>query len=93
MKDDRYDVCIVVGDKSSSNANSLVEMSPYHPTYFINSAKEVKDIRFRRYENIVIIGSASTPKDELKRVKEAIKEAMILYNHKNITFNFLYFII
>lgn len=78
MKDDRYDVCIVVGDKTSSNANSLVEMSPYHPTYFINSAKEVKDIRFRHYDNIVIIGSASTPKDELKRVKDAIKEAMIL---------------
>ena len=77
FKDDKYDVCIVVGDRSSSNANSLVEMSPYHPTYFINSAKEIKDIKFRRYENIVIIGSASTPKDELKKVKDAIKEAMI----------------
>ena len=76
-KDKRYDVCIIVGDATSSNANSLVEMSPYHPTYFINSHKEIPNLKLRKFENIIIIGSASTPKDELKRVKDAIKEYMI----------------
>lgn len=74
MKDDKYNTCIIVGDKTSSNSNSLYEMSPYNPTYFISSAKDIDNLKFRRFDNILIVGSASTPKDELTKVKERIKE-------------------
>ena len=49
-------------------------MSPYNPTYFISSAKDIDNLKFRRFDNILIVGSASTPKDELTKVKERIKE-------------------
>lgn len=78
LKDDRYNVCIIVGDKTSSNANSLYEMSPYNPTYFLSGAKDIEDMRFRKYDSIIIIGSASTPKQELQKVKDAIKMTKIV---------------
>lgn len=68
-----YNICLVVGDKTSSNANSLFEISPYKNTYFISSEKELDKIFFRKTDNILIVGSASTPKDELKKIKDSIK--------------------
>ncbi|MCR5741329.1 MAG: hypothetical protein K6G38_02550 [Gammaproteobacteria bacterium] len=73
-KDDRYNVCIVVGDKTSSNANALYEMSPYHPTYFIASENDIDNIKLRINDNIIIIGSASTPKKELEKIKARIRK-------------------
>lgn len=73
-RDNKYNVCLVVGDKTSNNANSLYEISPYHPTYFISSIKDALDITFRDFDSIIIIGSASTPKTLLKEIKKAIKE-------------------
>ena len=72
-KDEEYNVAVVVGDRTSSNANSLYEMSPYHPTYFVGSADEAKNLPIRQIDRIIIIGSASTPKKELQKVKDAIK--------------------
>lgn len=68
-----YTICIIVGDKKSHNAKSLYEMSPYSSTYFIQSQNDVKDIRLRSYDKILIVGSASTPKNELQLVKNALK--------------------
>lgn len=72
-KHDEYNVAVIVGDSTSSNSNSLVEMSPYHSTYFIGSSKDVANIKFRSFDSVIIIGSASTSKDELKKVQVAIK--------------------
>ena len=72
-KDERYNKCIIVGDQTSSNANSLYEMSPYNETYFISNSNEVDKIFIRNTDSIIIIGSASTPKDELKKIKDKIK--------------------
>ncbi len=73
-KDDKHNMIIIVGDKHSSNACSLYEMSPIDRTYFIQSEKDLEDIAITRFDNILIIGSASTPKGDLEDVKKAIKE-------------------
>ncbi|MCB9498643.1 MAG: hypothetical protein H6687_02005 [Bacillales bacterium] len=73
-----YNVCIIVGDKTSNNANSLFDMSPYQSTYFIQSHDEIANMRFRDFDSVIIIGSASTPKSELKLVKEAIKRTKLI---------------
>ena len=72
--DPRYNVCVIVGDKKSSNANSLVEMSPYIRTHFIENEMEVDKIGLCKLDSVLIVGSASTPKDLLERVKNKIKE-------------------
>jgi len=71
-KYDKYSALVVVGDKTSNNANSLFNMSPYERTYFISNLDDVKNIRLSLYDNVIIIGSASTPKDLLLLVKEEI---------------------
>ena len=71
--DPRYNVCVVVGDKSSSNANSLVEMSPYIRTAFIESEKDVDKLKLCKLDSVLIVGSASTPKDTLEKIKIEIK--------------------
>ncbi len=68
-----YNICLIVGDKTSSNANSLYEISPYKNTYFISSAKDANSIYIKKTDNVLIVGSASTPKDELKKIKDSIK--------------------
>ena len=72
-KNETYNTAIIVGDKTSANANSLLEMSPYHPTYFIASSKEVSNLHFRVLDSVLIIGSASTPKEELKKVRDGVR--------------------
>lgn len=72
--DPRYNVCVIVGDKKSSNANSLVEMSPYIRTHFIENEMEVDKIGLCKLDSVLVVGSASTPKDLLERVKNKIKE-------------------
>ena len=75
--DARYNVCVIVGDKKSSNANSLVEMSPYIRTYFIENENEVDKIGLCKLDSVLIVGSASTPKDVLEKVKNRIKERFL----------------
>ncbi|MBP5342900.1 4-hydroxy-3-methylbut-2-enyl diphosphate reductase [bacterium] len=72
--DPRYNVCVIVGDKKSSNANSLFEMSPYIRTEFIENEKDVDKLKLCKVDSVLVVGSASTPKDVLEKVKNSIKE-------------------
>jgi len=72
LKDDNYDTLIVVGSRQSSNANSLVSLSKYDKTFFINSKDELNSINFEHSSSIIIIGSASTPKEILQDIKDEL---------------------
>jgi len=71
-KDNSFDTLIVVGSKQSSNANSLVSLSKYEKTFFINSKDELKFLDLKTSKSVIIIGSASTPKELLKEIKDKL---------------------
>lgn len=70
--DKRYNKLIIVGDKHSNNALSLYEMSKYETTYFISDEHEIDNHDFNKDDNILIIGSASTPKKVMTTIKDYI---------------------
>jgi len=59
------DLCLVVGDKISSNANELQKIgNRFIPTYLINSVEEIKKEWLEGVKVITLTSAASTP-DEL----------------------------
>ena len=68
----KYNKLIIVGDKHSNNALSLYEMSKYKTTLFISSDKELDNYSFSDSDSILIIGSASTPKYIMEKVKNRL---------------------
>lgn len=59
------DLCIVVGDMISSNANELQKIgNQYLPTYLVNSVEEIKKEWFESVKVVTLTSAASTP-DEL----------------------------
>lgn len=69
----KYNCLIIVGDKDSNNAMSLYEISPYRKTHFVSNLEDVKNIKIMDYDDIIIMGSASTPKELLKEIRQYIK--------------------
>ena len=64
MKDDRYDVCIVVGDKLSSNTKKLAKVSLEQAlikTILVEDLNELKSYDLKNYKAINISSGASTP--------------------------------
>ncbi len=72
----KYNKLIIVGDKHSNNALSLYEMSKYKNTLFISNEDDLDMDSFNNDDSILIIGSASTPKSVMEKVKKKL-----LLNH------------
>ena len=71
------DLCIVVGDVRSSNANELLKIGlNYMPTYLINSVEEIKKEWLDGVKVITLTSAASTP----SILTDEIYEYLINYN-------------
>lgn len=69
----KSDLMVVIGGKQSSNTLKLYNIcSENTPTIWIESAEELGNINFEKYENIGVIAGASTPKSEINKVYEKI---------------------
>lgn len=69
------DIVIVVGGKNSGNTKRLYEIAKgINPnTYHVESEKDLKKEWFKGVERVGITAGASTPKEIVKRVTEAVK--------------------
>lgn len=76
-KNSKYNVCLIVGDKNSNNANSLFEVCSYDIKYFISNVEEALNLNLRENDKIIIVGSASTPKSLLNEIRDQIKNKYI----------------
>lgn len=57
------DICIVVGDKNSSNANELLKIgNQFLKTYLVNSVEEIKKEWLENVKAVTLTSAASTPK-------------------------------
>lgn len=74
------DVMVVVGGKHSSNTGKLKEVCEQHcnRTYFVETAKELKDTDLTNADRFGVVAGASTPggiiKEVLKTMEEMINE-------------------
>lgn len=68
------DLVLVIGDKTSNNANSLVKtIKEINPNcYLIEQIEDLKDINFNNIKNITITSAASTPKAITDEVVETL---------------------
>ncbi|MCR4879841.1 MAG: 4-hydroxy-3-methylbut-2-enyl diphosphate reductase [Bacilli bacterium] len=71
------DLILVIGDKNSSNTNRLVEIAkanhPNIPSYLISDIEELKNIEINKKKHVAIASGASTPKKEIDKIKEYLK--------------------
>jgi 4-hydroxy-3-methylbut-2-enyl diphosphate reductase len=72
----QVDAMVVVGGRNSSNTNRLAEISRAcgTPTFFIESAEEIKRDDFRDAKTIGVTAGASTPGWIIDRVVKRLKE-------------------
>lgn len=70
------DLCIIVGDASSSNSKKLVEVAKKRgiPSMLIENADQLKNIVFSHLSSISISSGASTPEEITDTIIQAIKE-------------------
>ncbi len=62
LDQDKVDLCIVVGDKKSSNSKRLFELASINnKAIFISSVSEIKDYDFTLVNSVSITSGASTP--------------------------------
>lgn len=65
------DLCLVVGDKISSNANELVKIgNRFIPTYLVNDIKDIKKEWLNNVKVITLTSSASTPDELTNKIYE-----------------------
>ena len=78
LYDVESDLIIVVGDPKSSNTNKLVkiakEKSLAKEVIFIESAKDLIDFNFNKYNTIHVTSGASTPNEITEQVIKFIKD-------------------
>ena len=74
------DVCIVIGDKKSSNSGKLYEIcrSRCERTYFIQTLKDLEedDLHFEGAEKIGITAGASTPNYIIEEVQKYVRRKL-----------------
>jgi len=72
----KVDVMIIVGGKHSSNTNRLYEIAKEHApaAYLIESYEELKPEWFEKARIVGITGGASTPPQDVLKVKEIIEK-------------------
>lgn len=72
----RVDVMVIVGGKHSSNTNRLFEISKEYckKAYLVESYKELKPEWFLDAETVGVTGGASTPPEDVLKVKETIEK-------------------
>lgn len=68
------DMMIIIGDKRSSNTNKLYDIASNYckNTIFISNESELNLYEFSGVENIGIMAGASTPKNDIDKVKEML---------------------
>lgn len=70
----QVDAMIVIGDKRSSNTNKLYDVSCKHckNVLFISDGNELDLNKIKKYQKIGIIAGASTPKEDILKVKDLL---------------------
>ena len=65
---------IIIGDKRSSNTNKLYDIASNYckNTIFISNESELNLYEFSGVEKIGIMAGASTPKNDIDKVKEML---------------------
>lgn len=77
LKLDGVDICIVVGDKSSSNSKKLAGVASdiaNVPSYLVESAKDIDDKWFTNASCVAVTSGASTPDELTDEVIEYLKK-------------------
>ncbi len=75
------DLCIVVGDKLSSNSRSLVEIAKIKSnvdSILVETKEDISAEMFSKYNHIAITSSASCPEETFNKVIEKVKECLTL---------------
>lgn len=75
LKQEKVDLCLVVGDKASSNTKKLVLASESIgiPTFLIEDARDLETIDFTNVESVSITSGASTPEGIVEEIIEKLK--------------------
>lgn len=70
----QVDFMIVIGDKRSSNTNKLYDVSCKYckNVSFISDSNELDINKIKQYQKVGIIAGASTPKEDILKVKELL---------------------
>ena len=75
--DNDVDLILVIGDKNSSNTNRLLEIAKSnHPnidSYLVSDIDELKELEINKKKHVAIASGASTPKNEIDKIKEYLK--------------------
>jgi (E)-4-hydroxy-3-methyl-but-2-enyl pyrophosphate reductase len=85
------DLCIVVGDKSSSNSNKLVDVAKSNglEAILVDNYSELKKIDLNSINSIAVTSGASTPSyvvdDVIKNVDDAVR-IMIYRNDESVVY-------
>lgn len=77
-KQEKVDLCIVVGDKSSSNTKKLVEVSQKIakiPTILCESLEDLDRDRLKNISSVSISSGASTPKEIVDEIIDYIEKS------------------
>jgi len=72
----KCDGILVVGSKTSANTTRLAEIAKYSqkPTWWINSAEEIKKGDFNKIESLAVTSGTSTPDWIIKKVVDKLKK-------------------
>jgi len=72
----KVDVMVIVGGRHSSNTNRLYEIAKEHApaAYLVESHEELKPEWFEKAKIVGITGGASTPPEDVLKVKETIEK-------------------
>ena len=74
--DSKYDLVLIIGDKTSSNTTKLFDISSKndsHATYFVSNLDEVKKTDLSKYHYCAIFSGTSCPKSLINTIKEYLE--------------------
>ena len=74
--DSKYDLVLIIGDKTSSNTTKLFDIScknDSHATYFVSNLDEVKKTDLSKYHYCAIFSGTSCPKSLINTIKEYLE--------------------
>ena len=74
--DSKYDLVLIIGDKTSSNTTKLFDISSKndsHATYFVSNLDEVKKTDLSKYHYCAIFSGTSCPKSLINTIKDYLE--------------------